>query len=195
MPRRAIQYTQGGYYHIYNRGAGRQAIFREHDNYVYLLALVKERLAHLQLTLIAYCLLPNHYHWLVRQDGEFPAGLLAQRVFNSYAKSFNNRYGRNSTLFESRFKAKPVLTNSYLRQICLYIHANPVRHGLSITPALWPYSDYLDWIGQRPSDLVDRDFIRTTFGTGPAYTAALKAYLTDQVYLPPNLHAILDEGM
>ena len=70
MPRRKIEYSPGAIYHIYNRGAGRQSIFYEDENYRYLLSLIKDSLAELQVTLLAYCLLPNHYHWLVRQDGE-----------------------------------------------------------------------------------------------------------------------------
>ncbi len=195
MPRRTLKFVQGGYYHIYNRGAGRQSIFRVDENYRYLLEMIGELLPTLQLTLIAYCLLPNHYHWLVRQDGEIPAGLLAQRVFNRYATSFNNRYGRKGTLFESRYKAKPVLTDDYLRQLCLYIHANPVRHGLAMTPDLWPYSNYPEWTGQRPGKLVDHDFVRTTVGSGSAYADMLNAYLTGQVYLPAELKSLLDQNM
>ncbi len=195
MPRRTTKFIQGGYYHIYNRGAGRQSIFRKHENYVYLLDMVKELLPTLQLTLIAYCLLPNHYHWLVRQNREIPAGLLAQRIFNRYSNAFNNMYQRSGTLFEDRYQAKPVLTDDYLHQVCLYIHANPVRHGLAMTPALWPYSNYLDWIGQRSDDLVDHDFVRTTFGSGPAYTHTMKAYLTGQVHLPEELQSLLEQNM
>lgn len=142
MPRREIQFVKRGYYHIYNRGAGRQSIFRGEDNYVYLLRLIKEVVADVQVTMVAYCLLPNHYHWLVRQDGETPAG----QLFNSYVKAFNKAYHRSGTLFEDRFKAIPVDTDEYLYDLCRYIHGNPVRHGIALSPDLWPYSNYLEWI-------------------------------------------------
>lgn len=80
IPRRRIQFVPGGYYHIYNRGAGRRSIFRERANYQYILELVNEYLGGLKLTMLAYCLLLNHYHWLVRQDDEFLAGKLSQNV-------------------------------------------------------------------------------------------------------------------
>lgn len=60
MPRRAIQFVNGGYYHVYNRGASRLSIVREERNYVYLLRLMKQAAEKCELTIIAYCLLPNH---------------------------------------------------------------------------------------------------------------------------------------
>ena len=77
------EFIPGGFYHIYNRGAHRESIFCEADNYLFVLRRIKRYVEQLELTVIAYCLMPNHYHLLVRQDGEHPAGLLPQRVFNS----------------------------------------------------------------------------------------------------------------
>jgi REP element-mobilizing transposase RayT len=193
MPRRQNQFVQGGIYHIYNRGAGRQSIFRQEDNYVFLLHLLKEILPGLQLTLLAYCLLPNHYHWLVRQDGETAASALPQQVFNRYVKSFNKAYNRSGTLFEDRFKAIPITADDYLHHICRYIHGNPVRHGLALAPASWPYSNYLEWIGKRAGSLVDHQFVRDHFGSPAHYAASVHAYLTGQVHLPAGLQAYLSQ--
>lgn len=59
------------------------------------------------------------------------AGLLAQRVFNAYSKAFNNSNDRSGTLFEDRYSAIAVTSDEYLRHLCRYIHANPVRHGIA----------------------------------------------------------------
>ena len=80
MPLRKIQFTKGNYYHIYNRGAACQSIFRQEEDYTRLLYKIKEVLLTCQVTMIAYCLLPNHYHWLVRQDGDIPVRQLPKRV-------------------------------------------------------------------------------------------------------------------
>ena len=98
MPKRKVNFIQGGYYHIYNRGAARQSIFREEQNYLYLLRLLKKVTAESNITVVAYCLLPNHYHWLLRQDGDIPAGKVPTRVFGSYAQAFNKSYQRTGTL-------------------------------------------------------------------------------------------------
>lgn len=191
MPRRKIEFHRGGIYHIYNRGAGRQSIFYEDENYLYLLRILKDLLPKLELTLLAYCLMPNHYHWLVRQDGDTPAGKLAQYAFNRYVNSFNHRYKRSGTLFEDRFEAIHVDTDAYVRQLCLYIHANPIHQGMAISPDLWAYSNYLEWTGHRKGTLVDPDFVTNWFGSGTAYADEVKAYLLGQAAIPEQIRTIL----
>jgi len=114
MPQRRTQFVQGEYYHIYNRGAGRRKVFREADNYLFAIGRAKYYAPRYQVAVIAYCLLPNHYHFLVRQDGDTSAGLLVQHVFNSYSKAYNRRYGRSGTLFEGRFRAIHIDEQSHL---------------------------------------------------------------------------------
>lgn len=192
MPKRKVKFAQGNYYHIYNRGAGRQSIFRQEKDYVKLLWLMKELAAECCITIIAYCLLPNHYHWLIRQDGTIKPGKFAGRVFGSYSQSFNLAYQRTGTLFEGPYEAILVDTDEYLRHLCCYIHANPVRHVLAMDPALWPYSNYLEWIGQREGSLVDKPFIQAHFPDITHYKARVRSYLTGQVQLPPGLKRYLE---
>jgi len=192
MPAREIQFVQGAYYHLYNRGANRMTIFRHTQNYEFVLRRMKEYVAEFNLSIIAYCLMPNHYHWLVRQDGEHDAGLLPQRVFNSYTKAFNNTYGHTGTLFETRFKAKSIETDEYLRHLCRYIHANPVKDGIALSPDLWVYSNYQEWIGARPGTLVDRGFIQEFFPNIDQYKAFVADYLTGRNDMPKGLQTYLE---
>lgn len=173
MPKRS-PFVRGGYYHIYNRGAGRQAIFHEERNYVYLLRLLKRVAGESAVTVVGYCLLRNHYHWLLRQDGETPAGKVPARVFGSYSQAFNRAYERTGTLFEGPYKALAVDTDSYFVNLCSYIHLNPVHHGLVNGPDAWPYSNYLEWIDKRPGKLVDRELVRQYFATPQAYEACVR---------------------
>ncbi len=192
MPRRKLRFAQGHYYHVYNRGAGRQSIFYEDKNYLYVLGLLKNIAAACDISVIAYCLLPNHYHWLLRQNGTINAGKLVARVYGSYSQAFNNTYNRSGTLFEGTFDAILVESDEYLRHLCRYIHANPVRHGLVLSPDLWPYSNYLEWIGKRPGTLVDRAFVAAHFPEPGQYEAYVLSYLTGQVTLPPGLRNYLE---
>jgi REP element-mobilizing transposase RayT len=178
MPYREAEFAPGEYYHIYNRGAGRMAIFQEADNYLYLLRLVKRSSAELGVSLIAYCLMPNHYHLLVRQDGHFAAGLLPAKVFNSYTKAFNKRYDRTGTLLQGRFQAIRVDKDAYLTYLCAYIHGNPVKAGLVSDPAGWPYSNYLEWIGARNGRLVDYAVVRGYFPRAGEYEQFVGDYLS-----------------
>lgn len=193
MPRRKQKFATGHYYHIYNRGAGRMSIFHNHDNYLYVIGLMKKYALALQITIIAYVLLPNHYHWLIRQDGPITVSTLAQRVFKAYANAFNNANQRSGTLFADRFRSIYVESDEYLHHLCRYIHANPVRHRIATEIELWPYSNYLDWIGKRPGTLLDPDFMRTHFTSAAAYQAYVASYLTGQAQLPKGLQSYLDE--
>lgn len=192
MPRRKLRFEEGHYYHIYNRGAGRQSICRDDSDYLRLLKLLNGVSSECDISVIAYCLLPNHYHWLVRQDGAIAADKLVGRVFGSYSQSFNLRHKRSGTLFEGTFEAILVETDEYLRHLCRYIHANPVRHGLALSPDLWPYSNYLEWIGKRPGVLVDRAFVDAHFPKPGQYEEYVLSYLTGQVTLPPGLRGYLE---
>jgi REP element-mobilizing transposase RayT len=196
MAQRRLVMTRGGYYHIYNRGANRTSIFRCDDNYRYMLGLLQRYCPQLHVTMIAYCLMPNHFHWLVRQDEDVSAGLLPQRVCKAYSNAFNNYYQHNGTLFEGTYKVIAVSTDAYLYHVCRYIHANPVRHGFAIDPALWPYSNYQEWIGQRHESLVDNDFIAHHFPISNSYKAYVTAYLRHEVAPPHGLEqymSALDE--
>jgi REP element-mobilizing transposase RayT len=83
-----LTWQEGMYYHIYNRGAGKETIFRDETNFLFAIEKIKVNSQANKLSMIAYCLMPNHYHFLIRQDGESSAGKLPQYVFNSYTKTF-----------------------------------------------------------------------------------------------------------
>jgi len=118
MPRRKVDLINGEYYHIYNRGANRGAIFFERDHYLFFLRLFSEKLGLRDfgnskstdhpltpsVTVLAYCLMPNHYHFLVRLESEmFPGGM--QAFGTSFSKAINKQMGRVGPLFQGRFQA------------------------------------------------------------------------------------------
>ena len=144
----------------------------------------------LRLTPIAYCLMPNHYHYLIRQDGDQPAGLLPQRAFNGYVEAYNKRYGHSGTLFESNYRVVAVSRDSYLQHLCRYIHANPVTHGLVANVADWLYSNYREWTGERDGSLVDREFVRAWFPVAGSYERFVADYLVEGE-LPKELETYL----
>ena len=163
MARREVAFLPGQYYHVYNRGINHQDIFRNGENYRFLLGRVKKYILPNHLAMIAYCLMPNHYHFLLRQGGEIPISTFIQAVFNSYSKAFNLAFVRTGTLFEGPFRAIAVAKYEYLLHLCHYIHRNPLEAGLVKHPAEWQYSNYLEWIGKRAGTLVDRDFVKENY--------------------------------
>lgn len=174
-------------YHIWNRGVDRTTIFRGDENYRYLLGLYIHHIEPVAET-YAYCLLPNHFHFLVRTRTEeaqrayrqaiqvglarcLPPSQAFSNLFNAYVRAFNNRYGRTGGLFEDRFGRKPVTTDAYLAKLVVYIHQNPVKHGLVERPEEWVYSSYSALANGRPSR-VPRDEVLSWFGSASNFRSA-----------------------
>ncbi len=101
-------------------------------------------------------------------------------------------YLHSSTLFEGRFRAKAIRTSNHLLHLCRYIHGNPVKDGLVAEPGDWPYSNYLEWIGERPTALVDRGFIQEQFSNCDEYKKFLLDYLKTRC-LPNNVQRQINE--
>jgi putative transposase len=159
---------------------------------LFVLRKTKRYLQELHLTLLTYCLMPNHFHFLIRQDGELPAGMLSQRVFNSYSKAYNKRYQHSGTLFEGPYRVKVVAETAHLLHLCRYIHANPVKNALVARPEDWPYSNYLEWIGQRDGTMVNHAFIREYFAQPTQYIDFVMDYLHTRE-LPPEMVGYLEQ--
>lgn len=191
MPRRKNTFTTGHYYHVYNRGVNRNRIFLNEDNYLHCLKLMKKYCQKYLVTVIAYCLMPNHYHFLLRQDGATSISHFTGTLFNAYSQALNQQIGRTGTLFEGRFKDVHVDKESYLLHLCRYIHGNPVKACLVTSPAEWQYSNYLEWIGERPGKLVDHDFVDAFFSNRQDYQEFVLDYLRGIDDLPPDIEQYL----
>lgn len=180
MARRKIEFKAGHYYHIFNRGSNRELIFRESNNYRFLLSRVKDYSSRFNISVIAYCFMPNHYHFLLRQNGTELISAFVQRTFNSYTKAFNKTYQRTGTLFEGPFKSVHIDRDNHLIHLCRYIHRNPLEAGLVANLDDWPYSNYLEWIGKRAGTLYDAKFVQDQFINSDDY----ERFVLD--YVPPK---------
>jgi putative transposase len=91
MPSRRNLLQAGNFYHIYNRGNNRQNIFFERENYLHFLRLMRDYLATNGVDILAYCLMPNHYHFLLYlQDDNLSAAM--HRLSVAYTKAINKRF-------------------------------------------------------------------------------------------------------
>jgi REP element-mobilizing transposase RayT len=154
MPYRKSHFVAGGHYHIFSRGNNRQGVFLEPDNYVLFLRLIRKYLADPGVAdVLAYCLMPNHYHLFLRLRVDDLSRAM-QAMLLSYTRSFNNRFARTGSLFQGRFKAVLVQRDAHWSYLTAYIHRNPVEAGLVPTAEAWPFSSYREYLGLRKGTLV-----------------------------------------
>lgn len=153
-------------------------IFVNSGNYAYLLHKVKQLQGELPITILAYCLMPTHYHFVLCQDGDIPISKFIQRLFQTYTQAFNKQQKRKGPLFEGRFRHVHIDPDEYVVHLCRYVHLNPVTAGLVSSPEEWLYSNYLEWIEARSGKLVSRKFIRQFFPTPGAYATFVQEHIT-----------------
>lgn len=165
-------FYQGAYYHVYNRGNRKQNIFIQRRDYERFLKRAREYKDKFGITILCYCLMPNHFHFLLRQDSELPVTAFMLRLGTSYAKYFNIKYEEVGSLFQDRFKTKLVETDEYLLELSRYIHRNPLEI-LPSTPGVelvnYEWSSYAVYLNGTKNDLVDPKFIIAYFSkTNPS---------------------------
>ena len=162
MPRRARRIAESGIYHVMMRGVNRDAIFlEEEDGDRFLHALDQTRKLS-GCRVLAYCLMPNHVHLVLRIADE-PIGAVIKRLGVRYAGWFNRKYGRVGHLFQDRFRSEPVEDDGYFVSVIRYVWDNPVEAGLS------PSAEKYRWSSRRflgrPS-LVDESELRRLMPPG-----------------------------
>jgi len=157
MPQEKTEIIPGYFYHIYNRAIDGSLLFREKENYLLFILKIKKYLLP-ESDILAYCLMPNHYHLLVKvRKGKFPRAM--QKLALSYVVSFNRKYQRKGHLFKGRYQKKHIQQITYLLHLSRYIHINPLRADLVINPEDWLFSSYSEYIGKRKRDFVNTDIV------------------------------------
>jgi REP element-mobilizing transposase RayT len=158
MSSRRAPWHKGEYYHIYNEGCDSRQIFMDEADYAFFTKRLLQYAEEFHLVLVAWCLMPNHYHLLVHQTDLATAGKVAQHACNSYSKYFNRRHGRRGTLFASSYKVKHARAGNYFIHLFRYIHANPVTAGIVDRPEEWKWSNFGDFCGKKRWNKLDERF-------------------------------------
>ena len=144
------------FHHIYNRGANKEKIFFDKNDYIYFLKKLREYKQELRINILCYCLMPNHFHIFAEQTSDqFPLSGFISSLTNSYTKSINKKYKRSGVLFEGRTKSKHCEDESYFRWIFKYILSNHVKDGLVEHVTDWDFSNARDLFGLRDDDLCE----------------------------------------
>ncbi len=142
MSTRMVPFVTGEYYHLYNRGNSKQIIFHDEQDHLYfinLLAIVNSeqrvksgvnKIVDPEESIIsigAYCLMPNHFHILVKQEKDSGITMFMQKLLTGYSMYYNKKYKRTGSLFEGKFKSKYAGEDRYLKYLFSYIHLNPLK--------------------------------------------------------------------
>jgi putative transposase len=125
-------------------------------------------------TLLSYCLMPNHFHLEIRQNGNVPISKLISKVCTSYGKYFNKKYGNMGGLFQDAFKAVSINSDSQLLWLSAYTHNNPRVARLVTDLKNYSWSSYLDYTGLRQGTLRDKNFILSQFKNTDEYINFVK---------------------
>ncbi len=115
------------------------------------------------VSIIAYCLNPNHYHFILKQKEDRGIEKFMQKLGTSYTMYFNKKYSRSGVLFQGRFKAIHITSNEYLLYLSAYVNGNNFIHKYNKDMEAWPYASYLDYVGKRDGKLCDKEIILGQF--------------------------------
>jgi putative transposase len=211
MPGRNVikTYVDEGAYHVYNRGVEKRDIFLDEKDYVVLLHFLKLYLSHpspesnpddaqsrwqrlrlervdiyKRVRLLAYCLMPNHFHLMLRQQDKKAMADFVRRLSNAYVAYFNERYKRVGALFQGCYKAVLVNDDAQLVKLSRYVHRNPLDllPRLNLTNlAHYPYSSYPCYLGMRQTNWLRAQEILRGFEepSGPGAAHNYRAYVED----------------
>lgn len=147
MANRSHIFAENEHYHCFNRGVEKRVIFCDQQDYIYFLKSLRAyntttSLGKLRLytntdnneplvTILSYCLLPNHYHLLLRSNTDGGISKYLQKVSTGYTMYFNKKYERSGSLFQGTFKSKYISNDKDLRQVLAYVFKNNYVHGIT----------------------------------------------------------------
>lgn len=205
------QYIENGIYHVYNRGVDKRVIFLEEQDYFVFLHLLKillspppkqpkHPLADLtgfnpvrlrllnktlygEVELLSFCLMPNHFHLLLKQKTLTGVKELVHRLCTSYSMYFNKKYEREGHLFQGIYKAVHADSDIYLLHLSRYIHLNAYElTGMNlVTLADYPYSSYQYYMGNKHAKWLNTEIILSFFKS--RHRLALRDYFSYQSFV------------
>jgi putative transposase len=200
-----MNFSPNNIYHVYNQGNNRQKIFFHRNDYLAFLNLYK-KLLFPNLSTIAWCLMPNHFHFMVQADercitkikqgGIFidPVTNGIRKLLSGYSRIFNTRYQRSGSLFRQKTKAKclsdirampeniPGLAD-YYRNCFHYIHQNPLVANLVTRLENWEFSSFIDYAGLRDGTLCKKELAALYCGYNPEnFIATSYELISDKIF-------------
>jgi len=140
MPRTARASVGGTCYHVMNRGNARSEVFHDQADYEAFVELIGRACERVEMRVLAYCAMPNHFHLVLwpRRDGDL--GRWMQWLLTSHVRRHHRRHGTSGHLWQGRFKAFPVQDDFHLLSVLRYVERNPLRAKLVSRAEQWRWS-------------------------------------------------------
>lgn len=154
MPRIGRVTYDNAVYHILNRRHDRRKLFASPEDFKEFKSIIARYKAKIEFKLYNYCLMPNHFHMLLRiQKGEDLAGLM-KGICQSYSFHYRRHYKLSGYLFQNRYKSIPIDKDEYLLECARYIERNPVRAGIVNNAGAYHWSSYDFYAKGRSDDII-----------------------------------------
>jgi putative transposase len=167
--------SRGEYFHVYNRGVNRERIFFREDDYLFFLARIAEFLDRSELCILCYVLMPNHFHFLLRQIEPYAMARFFERLCDGYAKAINCFQGRSGHLFQGSYVPRWARTDEDVLFLSRYIHRNPVEAGLVSDSSDWQFSSAMAYCGGKSTEWLEVATILSHFPGKEEYGAFLNS--------------------
>lgn len=160
--------TVPGYpHHLIQRGNNRQTVFTDPTDYRRFLEYLGECAPRYGVAIHAYVLMSNHFHLLATPEDEHGLPSMMQSLGRRYVRIFNDRHKRSGTLWEGRYKATVIDSERYLIACMAYVELNPVRAGMVLHAADYPWSSYAHQAGIRHDPLITPHSLYWALGNTP----------------------------
>ena len=180
-------------HHIIQRGNNRQPVFYDADDYSAFLNWLREAAKNFKVAIHVYVLMPNHVHLLASPADVNGMSRMMQWVGRQYVPYFNKKYQRTGTLWEGRYRATVIDSESYFLTCSRYIELNPVRAGLVTSAADYAWSSYAHHVGQKHDPLITDHSLYWSLGNTPFDRELAYRDLVDQSLVASEV-ALLTEA-
>lgn len=156
--RRARITFNGAYHHVMNKGIEGKDIFFDENAIVYFLESMKEKSNKLKMRILAYCIMPNHFHLIV-QNSSGKLSAFMKQLNGQYGMYYRKRKGGKGHVFQGRFKSTLIQEDAYMRMVIIYVLLNPVRKGIVSDPRAYRWSSIGEYYKEEDSPFVDNKFV------------------------------------
>lgn len=186
MPLRREVFVDGEFYHIFNRGLNKRQIFFGQRDYKRFFKKLEELVDETSHQIHAFCLMPNHFHILIRQEGDNSLTDFMNRLQGSYGKYINIKRDQKGRVYDGRFKAQHIDSEEYLIYVSKYIHRNPLEAKLVTRLSDYRWSSYGSYLNKDKVPLVTEDLILGYFSKKKGRQQDYKEFV-EEVFVPEEI--------